>query len=158
MSDSAYQISPHHPFTLLASQNSPNLGTDSRELHFVCLSAEFTVLVKFRYVDAEKRCMNPLYRIRKIIFSIAKFKSSKIHLKIMAYLTTYSILAGVFALLYFAWKKLQRGGCHGPLPPGPLGWPVIGNLLTLASGTRNQRLAEIGTKFGGIFTLKMGVS
>lgn len=46
---------------------------------------------------------------------------------------------------------------HGrnPLPPGPSGWPVIGNLLMMDQLTHHG-LARLSKKYGGIFHLKMG--
>lgn len=43
------------------------------------------------------------------------------------------------------------------LPPGPRGWPIIGNMLMMDQLT-HRGLATLGEKYGGLFHLKMGFS
>ncbi|KAI7729242.1 hypothetical protein M8C21_008374 [Ambrosia artemisiifolia] len=44
-----------------------------------------------------------------------------------------------------------------PLPPGPKGWPIIGNMLIMDQLTHSG-LASLAETYGGIFHLKMGFS
>ncbi|KAJ9564430.1 hypothetical protein OSB04_000396 [Centaurea solstitialis] len=44
-----------------------------------------------------------------------------------------------------------------PLPPGPRGWPVIGNMLMMDQLT-HRGLASLAEKYGGLLHLKMGFS
>ncbi|KAK1423580.1 hypothetical protein QVD17_18884 [Tagetes erecta] len=44
-----------------------------------------------------------------------------------------------------------------PLPPGPRGWPIIGNMQMMDQLT-HRGLAKLSEKYGGIFHLKMGFS
>ncbi|XP_071693099.1 cytochrome P450 84A1-like [Rutidosis leptorrhynchoides] len=43
------------------------------------------------------------------------------------------------------------------LPPGPTGWPIIGNMLMMDQLT-HRGLASLSEKYGGLFHLKMGFS
>ena len=53
------------------------------------------------------------------------------------------------------WKKhMQRR----VLPPGPKGWPIIGNVLQLNFHDPRQlldTLADWGEKFGGVYTINL---
>ncbi|XP_076919861.1 cytochrome P450 84A1-like isoform X1 [Bidens hawaiensis] len=42
-----------------------------------------------------------------------------------------------------------------PLPPGPMGWPVIGNML-MSDQLTQRGLVRLAEKYGSIFHLKMG--
>lgn len=44
------------------------------------------------------------------------------------------------------------------LPPGPPGWPVVGNLFQVAGSGKQffEYIRELKPKYGSIFTLKMG--
>ncbi|WOH10381.1 hypothetical protein DCAR_0729849 [Daucus carota subsp. sativus] len=43
-----------------------------------------------------------------------------------------------------------------PYPPGPRGWPVIGNMLMMDQLT-HRGLAKLASQYGGIFHLRMGI-
>lgn len=60
------------------------------------------------------------------------------------YITT--ILLTVFVI---SWSRRK------PLPPGPMGWPIIGNMLMMDQLT-HKGLTKLSEKYGGIIHLKMG--
>ncbi|KAK9062037.1 hypothetical protein SSX86_019221 [Deinandra increscens subsp. villosa] len=55
----------------------------------------------------------------------------------------------VVTFFFLSWLRRK------PLPPGPRGWPVIGNLLMMDQLT-HRGLARLSEKYGGIIHLKMG--
>ncbi|XP_076899624.1 cytochrome P450 84A1-like [Bidens hawaiensis] len=61
------------------------------------------------------------------------------------------ILISLFTVSFLVWLRRK------PLPPGPMGWPVIGNMLMMEQLT-HRGLARLAKKYGGIFHLKMGFS
>ncbi|GLJ40274.1 hypothetical protein SUGI_0827420 [Cryptomeria japonica] len=68
---------------------------------------------------------------------------------------SFPYLALVFALpllLLLKYKKKSR------LPPGPLGWPIVGNLIQIVLSNQNfQDYIEKGQgKYGPIFTIRFG--
>ncbi|WCJ32566.1 Cytochrome P450 84A1 [Euphorbia peplus] len=66
-----------------------------------------------------------------------------INLLLMA--TSFLFLIGIVA-------KIRR---KHPFPPGPKGYPIIGNMLMMDQLT-HRGLAKLGQKYGGLFHLKMG--
>lgn len=54
-------------------------------------------------------------------------------------------------LLLFVFTRFRRK----PYPPGPKGWPVIGN-MTMMSQLTHRGLANLANQYGGIFHLRMG--
>nr|AHB33947.1 santalene/bergamotene oxidase [Santalum album] len=68
------------------------------------------------------------------------------------------ILSVLFAwALVRALRKLSRGSkaASGRLPPGPVPWPVVGNLLKLGNKP-HKSLAELAKSYGPIMCLKLG--
>ncbi|EPS68900.1 hypothetical protein M569_05868, partial [Genlisea aurea] len=61
--------------------------------------------------------------------------------------------AAVFAVLWWVGKKPRKN-----LPPGPPGWPIVGNLFQIILQGRHFVFyaRELREKYGPIFTLKMG--
>ncbi|KAI3813590.1 hypothetical protein L1987_18317 [Smallanthus sonchifolius] len=56
-------------------------------------------------------------------------------------------------LTFFLLSQFRRK----PLPPGPRGWPIIGNMLMMDQLT-HRGLANLAEKYGGLLHLKMGFS
>ncbi|KAG8373244.1 hypothetical protein BUALT_Bualt11G0003600 [Buddleja alternifolia] len=55
-------------------------------------------------------------------------------------------------LFMFVLSRFRRGK---PYPPGPKGWPVIGN-MTMMHQLTHRGLANLANQYGGIFHLRMG--
>ncbi|GKV34296.1 hypothetical protein SLEP1_g42674 [Rubroshorea leprosula] len=71
----------------------------------------------------------------------------------------FTLLAFLFsALLFFLSRKSKSKSKTLKLPPGPPGWPVVGNLFQFASSGKPffQYVDDLRRKYGPIFTLKMG--
>jgi flavonoid 3'-monooxygenase len=60
-----------------------------------------------------------------------------------------------FLLFFRAWKAVARQ--RAPLPPGPRGWPVLGNLPQLG-GKTHQTLHEMAKVYGPLLRLRFGSS
>jgi len=59
----------------------------------------------------------------------------------------------VFLLFFFFFKTLK----NPPLPPGPKGLPIVGNILQLDSSSLHMQLRELSKKYGPLFSLKLGL-
>jgi len=59
---------------------------------------------------------------------------------------------GVAAGLYVVAGQITRRGVTNPLPPGPKGWPLIGNLLEVPTTEPWKGYAALGEKWGESFT------
>ncbi|KAI3427725.1 uncharacterized protein J3R85_009297 [Psidium guajava] len=62
----------------------------------------------------------------------------------------------VSGVIYFFLRKAGGKGLN--LPPGPPGWPIVGNLFQVARSGKPffQYVEDIRPKYGPIFTLRMG--
>ncbi|KAF8395330.1 hypothetical protein HHK36_019274 [Tetracentron sinense] len=71
------------------------------------------------------------------------------------------VMTMVLALiLWWAWAMVteRRRGCKeelGEMPPGPKGWPVVGNIFQLG-WTPFESFGELAQKYGPIMTLRLG--
>jgi ecdysteroid 25-hydroxylase CYP306A1 len=65
--------------------------------------------------------------------------------------TFYGLLVIIFLLLTIYWVRSRR-----KLPPGPWGFPVIGNLLSIDQRTPHESLAQLAWKYGPVCGLRMG--
>ncbi|KAJ6727376.1 FLAVONOID 3'-MONOOXYGENASE-RELATED [Salix purpurea] len=69
----------------------------------------------------------------------------------------FTILAlFISGLLFLLSRKSKSKPLH--LPPGPPGWPIVGNLFQVAQSGKPffDYVDDLHTKYGSIFTLKMG--
>ncbi|XP_065264183.1 cytochrome P450 2H2-like isoform X1 [Emys orbicularis] len=67
---------------------------------------------------------------------------------------TVFLVICVSCLLFFsAWRK--RSG-SGKLPPGPVAFPIIGNMLQLNVRNLPQSIHELSAKYGPVFTIYLG--
>ncbi|KAL2943265.1 Cytochrome P450 77A2 [Bienertia sinuspersici] len=78
--------------------------------------------------------------------------SSYYHLIFISLALTLSTVIFLITQSKSKYKTRQR------LPPGPPGWPIVGNLLQIANSGKPffQHVRELLPKYGPIFTLKMG--
>ncbi|KAJ7488325.1 cytochrome P450 [Mycena latifolia] len=60
-------------------------------------------------------------------------------------------IVSFLVVLLCARYLLRRG--RPPLPPGPRGWPLIGNIFDLPTHTAWQSFAQMGTKWGDLVSL-----
>ena len=58
----------------------------------------------------------------------------------------FDILA--FVLLVYLVRCVYVSSDRGPVPPGPRGWPIIGNLFDMPAGHQWQTFALCGHKWG----------
>ncbi|XP_065872807.1 cytochrome P450 77A3-like [Euphorbia lathyris] len=68
----------------------------------------------------------------------------------------FSISAIIFFFFFFSRKSNKPKSLN--LPPGPPGWPIVGNLFQVARSGKPffQYVEDLLPKYGSIFTLKMG--
>jgi hypothetical protein len=77
--------------------------------------------------------------------------------RIMQFLDLQTVLVGVVIMLLVLWLRDMRHGLN--MPPGPLQWPILGSLPSLALFGSKDPLAylkTLGDKYGGIFSVKLG--
>nr|AKH41027.1 cytochrome P450 CYP76Z2 [Thuja plicata] len=69
----------------------------------------------------------------------------------------YSVTAGLLLLIIIIFlKKKSKRSFSLSLPPGPPGWPVIGNLPQLGDKP-HQSLFLLAQKYGSLMTIKLGM-
>ncbi|KAG5524890.1 hypothetical protein RHGRI_031535 [Rhododendron griersonianum] len=59
-------------------------------------------------------------------------------------------------LLLFIWTKAKTGGSATNRPPGPTGWPLVGNMFDLGD-MPHQTMYKLKAKYGPILWLKLGL-
>jgi len=59
-----------------------------------------------------------------------------------------SALLAVAAAIVFALLRRQRGPRRLPYPPGPKGYPIIGNVLDFPKGTLWEGFAKMAAEYG----------
>lgn len=94
-------------------------------------------------------CTSFSLSMASLSFSSASLSSSN-HL-------LFTVLAFVISgLIFFLTQKTKSKRLH--LPPGPPGWPVVGNLFQVARSGKPffQYVDDLRAKYSPIFTLKMG--
>ncbi|KAK4359691.1 hypothetical protein RND71_021920 [Anisodus tanguticus] len=69
----------------------------------------------------------------------------------------FTALAFLFSAFIFLLTKKNKSK-HLNIPPGPPGWPVVGNLFQVAGSGKQffEYIRDLKPKYGSIFTLKMG--
>ncbi|XP_065264055.1 cytochrome P450 2H1-like isoform X3 [Emys orbicularis] len=68
--------------------------------------------------------------------------------------TTVFLVICVSSLLFLsAWRKMSGSG---KLPPGPVAFPIIGNMLQLKTKNFPQHVEELSATYGPIFTIYLG--
>ncbi|KAJ8696759.1 hypothetical protein PTI98_006603 [Pleurotus ostreatus] len=68
--------------------------------------------------------------------------------------STYYLAASVFGLLA-SFLMLRKQRLPAPLPPGPKGWPILGNIDVLPSDQVWLKYSELGRQYGGIVYLEV---
>ncbi|CAJ2629453.1 cytochrome p450 77a3-like protein [Trifolium pratense] len=84
------------------------------------------------------------------LFSSTASLSSHYHL-------IFTVLAFLLSALIFFLTQKTKSKSHN-LPPGPPGWPIVGNLFQVARSGKQffEYVKEMKAQYGSIFTLKMG--
>jgi cytochrome P450 len=84
------------------------------------------------------------------LFSSSASLSSYYHL-------IFTVLAFLLSALIFFLTQKTKSKSHN-LPPGPPGWPIVGNLFQVARSGKPffEYVKEMKAQYGSIFTLKMG--
>jgi cytochrome P450 len=65
------------------------------------------------------------------------------------------VLLGITAVIFLLLDVWRRKAYYR-LPPGPAGWPIVGNLLQLGNQP-NESLFHLATKYGPLMTLSLGM-
>jgi hypothetical protein len=69
-------------------------------------------------------------------------------------ITVGALVATLVVLYLLAQAQAQE---RKRLPPGPSPWPVLGNLLVMASRMPHRTLENLAAKYGGIMYLRLGM-
>lgn len=64
-----------------------------------------------------------------------------------SFMSTQDLLVVIVALV-FIWGLFRRNRNNAPLPPGPRGLPLIGNLLDMPSDNEWFTFAQWGKEYG----------
>ena len=61
---------------------------------------------------------------------------------------SYALVPAVFIILFIYSTSRPKTGQRSPLPPGPKGYPIIGNLLDIPRGYDPRVWAGFKNKYG----------
>eukprot|EP00253_Pinus_taeda_P000308 PITA_00308 len=73
----------------------------------------------------------------------------------IGWVSWYSVL-GITSAIVFLVLDVWRRRTYGRLPPGPPGWPIVGNLLQLGNKP-NESLFHLATKYGPLMCVSLGM-
>ena len=71
-------------------------------------------------------------------------------------ISTYLIALVVFLIIFAMLRDRNSTSTKPNLPPGPKGWPIVGNLLSLNPKTPYVSLSKMAAQYGPIFSLRFG--
>uniref|UniRef100_A0A8C4R1H1 Uncharacterized protein n=1 Tax=Eptatretus burgeri TaxID=7764 RepID=A0A8C4R1H1_EPTBU len=73
---------------------------------------------------------------------------------------TLGALVLILLLFLLSWRGRvkRRHGARGPFPPGPTGWPLLGNLPQLDLHHLPQELMRLSKKYGPVFSVRLGTT
>lgn len=69
--------------------------------------------------------------------------------------TTSIVLVSLTTVLVALWIRSQQRPAKN-FPPGPKGWPLLGNILDFNTDQPSKLLEEFGKKYGDIFSVRIG--
>jgi hypothetical protein len=58
------------------------------------------------------------------------------------------MVAAALIFAAIAWWRTRRTKCDGPLPPGPKGYPLVGNVLDMPEHHEWETYAKWGEQYG----------
>nr|AKH41026.1 cytochrome P450 CYP76AA26 [Thuja plicata] len=64
------------------------------------------------------------------------------------------LIVGSIAFFFFPWRRQRQPRL--PLPPGPAGWPIVGNLFQLGKRP-HESLYALSLQYGPLMTLRLGM-
>ncbi|XP_039137398.1 LOW QUALITY PROTEIN: flavonoid 3'-monooxygenase CYP75B137-like [Dioscorea cayenensis subsp. rotundata] len=65
------------------------------------------------------------------------------------------LISSIFTIIFIFISNKKKKTNKAPLPPGPTGWPIVGNLLQLGSKP-HETLHDLSKIYGPLYRLKLG--